>query len=157
GLILWLPEANQTEWQNVTVRVSDGQLDATQSFQVYVAAAQGNRRPVITSTPPFLAEAGVEYDYQVQAFDPDGDQLRFGLKPNPWGTPPDGMTINAATGLVQWTPTEAQARPDPYRITVAVFDVPGGLGTAQTFNLYVIVNHAPVIDSSPVTTVTEGQ
>ncbi|MBI3795626.1 MAG: PASTA domain-containing protein, partial [Deltaproteobacteria bacterium] len=54
--------------------------------------------------PVTAAAVGVPYTYGVQAHDPDlDDVLTFSLP-----TAPTGMTINTATGLIQWTPTSSQ-------------------------------------------------
>ena len=53
------------------------------------------------------------YLYAPRATDPDGDPLSFRL-----ATGPTGMTIDATTGVVQWTPTAAQTGQYPVRIVV---------------------------------------
>lgn len=60
---------------------------------------QGNRGPMITSTPPpGDAELGRVYVYDIEATDPEGDVLTFEL-----GDAPEGMTIDPATGRIEWT------------------------------------------------------
>jgi len=88
----------------VSVKVTDkGGLSATQNFMVAVVIP--NRGPTITSTPVTGATAGQPYAYDVEATDPDaGDVLTYSLV-----AAPQGLTIDAATGLIAWTPTEAQA------------------------------------------------
>ncbi|MGH3373021.1 MAG: prealbumin-like fold domain-containing protein, partial [Nocardioidaceae bacterium] len=56
--------------------------------------------PTITSTPPTEATVGQKYTYAAGA---------TGSQPITWNllSPPPGMTVNSATGLVQWTPTAA--------------------------------------------------
>ncbi|PKL51558.1 MAG: hypothetical protein CVV37_05875 [Nitrospira bacterium HGW-Nitrospira-1] len=60
----------------------------------------------ILNMPPMIVEDknslkhyfdGKRFSYQVKAEDPDGDALAYSLK-----TAPAGMTINPATGLIQW-------------------------------------------------------
>ena len=43
-----------------------------------------------------------DYEYQVDAIDPDNDDLTYSLV-----TGPSGMTINPVSGLVEWTPTDS--------------------------------------------------
>jgi hypothetical protein len=83
--------------------VSDG-FEDSRPDTVTVTVVQPNRPPVITSTPNTAATVGQPYSYAVQATDPDpGDTLTFSLT-----TVPAGMTINATTGLIQWTPVATQ-------------------------------------------------
>jgi len=55
--------------------------------------------PAITSAPILIAEIGALYAYDVDANDPDGDPLTFSLS-----VAPAAMSIDANTGLIQWTP-----------------------------------------------------
>lgn len=56
-----------------------------------------NAPPVITSEPPEeLSETG--FRYQVTARDPDVDALTFKLESGP-----DTMTINASSGVIEWS------------------------------------------------------
>ena len=57
-----------------------------------------NTPPEIVSTPPETIMTQGAYTYAVQAEDADGDSIRFSLE----GDTPDGMTIDARTGLVKW-------------------------------------------------------
>lgn len=99
-------------------------------------AASTNRPPQITSTPVTAATEGVAYAYDVNATDPEGDALTYSLT-----QAPAGMTIDAATGLITWTPSSGQAGAQP--VTVQVADAPG-LSTSQSFSIAVAgVNAAP--------------
>ena len=91
----------------MTARVVDpGGLYAAQSFTITVANAAS--APQITSTPATSAQVGVAYGYDVNASDANGDTLTYSLR-----QAPAGMTINASTGLIAWTPTSPRraARP----------------------------------------------
>ncbi|MBL8346456.1 MAG: putative Ig domain-containing protein, partial [Rubrivivax sp.] len=148
GVISWLPSAAQAGSQAVTVRVSDpGGLAATQSFTIAVSAA--NVAPQITTTPVTAAAVGGAYGYDVNATDANGDTLTYALT-----QAPTGMTINAANGLIAWTPTAAQA--GAQAVTVRVSD-PGGLAVTQSFTVTVTAgNVAPQITTTAVTTATVG-
>jgi hypothetical protein len=66
---------------------------------------------------------------------------------------PPGMTVEAATGLIEWTPDDTDV--GDHAVEVRVEDL-GGLFDTQSYVLTVAgVNEAPVIVSSPVTTATE--
>ena len=149
GLINWTPSDAQLGDNPVTVRVADGAGGfATQSFQVSVI--DDNVAPVITSTPVTNATVNDPYTYDVEATDDNGDTLTYSLD-----TAPAGMTIDTASGLINWTPVAAQVGDNP--VTVRVSDGEGGFAT-QSFQVVVIDdNVAPVITSTPGVAATEGQ
>jgi len=101
-----------------------------------------NRAPTITSTAIEQATVGQPYSYQVVATDPDaGDVLAYSLS-----TKPDGMAIDAATGLVEWTPTTAGGANVAVRVTDR-----GGLFAEQSFTVTVAAataNQAPQVTAS---------
>ncbi|UCG14573.1 MAG: phytase, partial [Deltaproteobacteria bacterium] len=101
-----------------------------------------NRAPEITSTAVTLATEGVLYSYDVEATDPDGDELTFSLH-DPTVA---GMSIDAATGLIQWTPGIDQL--GNHAVTVGVTDA-AGLFATQSFTITVnpaAVNQAPTVN-----------
>jgi len=108
------------------------------------APAPTNRAPTITSIAVTTTTLGVEYTYDVNATDPDGDILTYSLT-----TKPTDMTINSSSGLITWTPT---AKGD-YDVVVEVSD--GSLTDIQSFTLSV-VDQPPVVTSIPITTATVG-
>lgn len=73
-----------------------------------------NSEPVIESDPVTTAKEGVAYTYEVEATDPNGDTLEFSLLVHP-----TGMTINSTTGVISWTPTEAQIGANEVEIEVS--------------------------------------
>jgi len=156
GLINWTPTSAQIGDHNVTVEVSDGELSDNQSFVIEVIEAEGpgytptpgiNHAPTITSTPITTVTVDDLYVYDVNATDPDGNTLTYSLTANP-----TGMTINSATGLINWTPTFVQI--GDHNVTVKVSD--GSLNDAQPFTITVhdVLDHIVVL---PVTmTLFEG-
>jgi hypothetical protein len=69
---------------------------------------------------------------------------------------PSGLTVDASSGLIQWTPSEAQG-PGKYPVTVRVQD-PQGLTADQTFELSVTeVNEAPTLAAVPTQVLNYGQ
>jgi PKD repeat protein len=147
GQIDWTPGADQVTTHNVTVEVRDdrGGL-ATQTFTITVAAL--NRPPHINSTPVTTARVALLYNYQVHATDPNGDPIGYALT-----TAPAGMTVNAVSGLISWTP--APGSPSSVQVGVTASDGVGGVDT-QTFEIAVAAapptNQAPRITSTPDTT-----
>ncbi len=95
-----------------------------------------------------LLEPDRQYTYQVQAVDADNDQLTYSLL-----TAPQGMQINAATGLITWNPGVAQA--GAHDVVVKVADPRGGFDT-QSYTLNVVnpLNKAPVVSAGPDRTIT---
>jgi len=147
GLIRWTPTADQVGAQEVRVKVTDGfGGEALQSFTAQVVAVTPDRAPVVTSIPPLRAPVDAAYTYQVRAVDPEGQAVTFSLI-----SPPEGMTIDAATGLIRWTPTTDQAGAPT--ITVAADD-PGGHRAYQRYTLLVRTNAPPVITEAPASAKT---
>ncbi len=146
GRITWTP--NQLGSFDVDVTVTDSQGGAiTQTYRIEVSATAINRAPSITSTPNFVATLGSAYRYQVQASDPEGQALTYQLL-----EAPSGMSINATTGLLEWTTPIA----GNYRVVVSAIDAQG-LAVAQGFTLSARANGLPVIRSSPLLSTTLGQ
>ncbi len=60
---------------------------------------------------------GVLWQLPLAATDANGDTLTYHLV----GAVPTGLTLNATSGLLAWSPTESQA-PGQYTVTVEVRD-----------------------------------
>ncbi|MFM6156165.1 MAG: putative Ig domain-containing protein, partial [Sphaerospermopsis kisseleviana] len=138
GKVQWTP--TQVGSYDIDVSVTDNQgATTTQTYRLEVGSTAINHAPNITSTPGFVANVGSAYQYQVEAKDPDGQTLRYQLLESP-----QGMTIDAASGLLSWT-TPVNGN---YQVVVAVFD-PDGLGVTQGYTLTAKTNSLPVIRSTP--------
>lgn len=91
--------------------------------------------PEITSHPSAGLEGG-QFRYAVQASSAvPGATLRYELVKGP-----EGMTVDAASGLVAWRPTSTQR--GRFEVEVAVFDQ-WGSGVAQRFAIGADSNSAP--------------
>jgi len=101
-----------------------------------------NSSPVIESDPITTAKEGVAYTYAVESTDPNGDILTYSLT-----TSPDGMTINSATGVISWTPTESQIGDNA--VVVEVSD--GSKSDTQPFTITVDVTLLTSIEVLPTT------
>lgn len=98
-----------------------------------------NSPPHITSAPVTTATEEQLYIYDVEATDPDaGDVITFSLDLGP-----PGMTIDSVSGVIQWTPTDAQLGDN--LVTVGARDQEGQFDTQG----YMI----SVISPGPVTTI----
>lgn len=96
-----------------------------------------NRAPVIQSDPVVNATEGQSYSYDVEAVDPDRrDRMEFSLQ-----VAPAGMVIDAATGQVEWTPSNVHV--GSQTVVVRVADMQGEFDE-QAFVISVAnVNQAP--------------
>lgn len=81
----------------------------------------GNISPEITSNPSESRFENRRFTYQVKATDSENDPLTYSLK-----AAPSGMTIDKATGLVEWAvPPDFKGRAS---VTISVTDNQGGEG-----------------------------
>ena len=62
-----------------------------------------NRRPIVDQIPNQIGKVGLEFTYQVIAYDPEDENMTYSLTEKP-----EGMQIESSTGLIAWTPTENQ-------------------------------------------------
>lgn len=144
GLVAWefaLPGAHP-----ITVEVDDGAGGvAAQSYTLGVGAVPSNpSAPGITTSPTPQASIGVLWVYQPVVVDPDGDPPIFSLE-----GAPTGMDLDAASGRVEWLPSDGQE--GTYALTLVVRDGRGG-ETRQSFEIRVggsDSNLPPVIESIP--------
>lgn len=106
-----------------------------------------NLAPQFTSTPVATSAPGSNYVYDVDATDPNSDTVTYTLT-----VKPAGMTINAASGLITWTPTVGQVGGNA--VTVTASDGKGGTAS-QTFNIVVFTpgQDGPVVSAIPDQTV----
>ncbi|MFZ5530314.1 MAG: Ig-like domain-containing protein [Pseudomonadota bacterium] len=109
----------------------------------------GGGAPTITSAPVTAATQDVLYNYQVAATDPDGGTLAYSLV-----SAPAGMSIGMASGLIAWTPGNAQV--GTQAVTVQATD-PTGLFTTQSFDIAVAnVNDPPLAQNNAYQMVQGG-
>lgn len=160
GQMIWIPSLEQIGNHTVVLQASDGRGGlATQQFTIAVRETIPNRPPIITSTPVvdayvnnIGAPASLQYRYDVEGFDPDFDPISFSLT-----SFPVGMTINADTGVITWTPTGLQL--GDHTVKVRLSDGRGG-EAEQSFTVTVhnpSGNNVPLFVSVPPTQVVSGQ
>jgi hypothetical protein len=106
--IIWTTsETNGPSTNTVVVSVTDvvngNVFIRTNSFTVIVNEV--NLAPVLTVPGPQAINELTPLNVSASATDPDipANSLTFSLV-----APPEGMTINATTGAISWTPSEAQ-------------------------------------------------
>ncbi|MEW5760464.1 MAG: putative Ig domain-containing protein [Candidatus Thermoplasmatota archaeon] len=98
--------------------------------------------PVITSKPKLFATRDKEYVYEVKAYDPEGESVKYSLV-----SMPEGMNINS-DGKITWFPKKEDL--GEHQIDVKVEDICGAW-TNQTYVLTVRDNRSPKITSEPPT------
>ncbi|HYW79611.1 MAG TPA: putative Ig domain-containing protein, partial [Thermoguttaceae bacterium] len=158
GEFRWMPtEAQGPGSYDVTIRVRDaGTPSLEDTTTMTITVGEVNQAPVLDPIADRTVDEGQTLVVQPHATDLDlpANSLTFSLDA---GTPA-GMTINAATGRVTWTPTESQG-PGTYDVTVRVTDngTPSRADT-ETWTITVHeVNQAPVLDPIADRMVAEGQ
>jgi hypothetical protein len=140
--------------RNITVTNPDGQ-SATSSIGILTILGGGatNHPPVLASIPNKTITEQTTLTLTNSATDPDGNALTYSLD-----TPtPSGASVNPATGVFTWTPTEAQG-PMTTNLTLRVTDngVPP-LSDAKTFTVTVLEsNRAPVLAAIANRTIHAG-
>ena len=153
GLVEWLPGSTDIGNFSVTIRATDvwGATDI-QTFVIGIGDPSLNRPPVITSNPVVSVPANDFYSYDVEATDPDQDDLTFSLLTNP-----GGMIIDATSGLIEWQPDIDDLGDHP--VSVQVDDGRGGIAQ-QDFTVTVLPlsgNRPPVFISEPITSIVVHQ
>jgi RHS repeat-associated protein len=155
GTLRWTPTAAQVGTHTVSLTATDGNGGlATQTWSIVVWTSgngggtppAANRPPSITTDPLTLVALGQTYRYYPSATDPDGDTLAWSLL-----SAPAGMTVNATTGVLAWTPPATGT----YAISLRVSDNKGG-SALQSYTLVVNtasapINHRPILLSTPAT------
>ena len=115
GTLTYAPNRNFCGTDTFDYTLSDGK-GGTGTATVTVTISPVNDPPKITSKPIETARVWAPYIYDVKTRDPDvRDSLTYSLLKSP-----EGMTIDAATGRIEWTPTSAQA--GTYDVEVRVAD-----------------------------------
>jgi len=158
GALTWTPtEAQGSNSYVITVVATDTNATAfnaksirvTNTFTIVVN--ESNRPPVLGSpgTQTLLEETTL--GVTLSATDPDvpANSLTYGLV-----SPPAGMTINPVSGVIAWTPTEAQG-PGNFTITITATDTnPPAVNTksftvTNTFTVNVLESNKPPMLTGP--------
>jgi hypothetical protein len=115
GEFSWTPgfEAAGTYYANFTAMES-ANASVFASENITITVQDKNRLPVITTSAKTKAYLNKDYYYNVDANDPDGDELEYSLIQKP-----SGMTIDASNGLITWT---APADPQTVQVSVKAYE-----------------------------------
>jgi hypothetical protein len=150
------PEVSGDTGFNVAVRVSDGEDFAIQTFTITVKdiaeEEPENHAPIIISSPVTQVDEQEFYTYNVNAYDADGDTLRYSLI-----IAPNWLTIDSQTGLIYGTAPEVDEN-TLFRVIARVSDGRWG-GTDSQFYFLTVRDVAESdqleIISTPVTEINE--
>ena len=145
--------------QSLTIRVTDADgLSTTHTVYLEVFADTATNQPPTLSVAARQSIAlGETFIAQVDGIDPENDGLTYALIRDGSNPVPAGMVIDAQTGLIRWTPTEADLTPatgSPYTYRVSVDDsvnpIVEMIGHLElTVTAASTPNQAPVITSRP--------
>ena len=149
GVITWTPDENQGPSTNTftIVATDDGIPPLSSSTPFTVVVQEVNQPPVLTMPANQIINELTTMAVYASAYDPDlpTNTLTFTIV-----SAPSGVNINPNTGLITWTPGEAQG-PSTNSITVKVTDNnPWAINEKQfsaTNSFVVIVNE---VNSAPV-------
>jgi len=158
GVVTWPVDANfPTGAYAVKIDVIDSQGSGVEQAYTLVVSAPASvtpAAPVITSgTPPAVAAYGKQYSFTFTA-------TAGGLTPTFTlvGSWPAGMSLNATTGVLTWTPDSTDpSQAGPQQVSVQVSEGTGDPTATYDFTVTPKNDTAPSIASSPITTITAGQ
>ena len=147
GRLYWTPTAAQVgQVYTYTVEVTDDRIltPIQQQFTVEVVTQGINLPPLFTTAPNTNLIADVPFAYDADATDPDGDNVAYAIVSGP-----AGLTIDADSGLVRWTPQASDV--GDHTLSIRAAD-PYGASTVQTVTLTVRgANRPPQVVAAPPT------
>ncbi len=144
--ITWTPTLADTGSYLIGITVITASSSGRHYFPLRVRAL--NEIPIVTTSPDTTANEDELYSYSIQTADANSDTLSFTLI-----TGPEGMTVDSATGIVQWTPTQSDV--GSTSISVRIADGNGGENLHNYTLVVANTNDAPSISSTPDTTANE--
>jgi PKD repeat protein len=124
--LTWTPDYEQSGEYTVTFTVTDGAFSITED--VLITVEHTNREPEIAMYPYQLVIDSEQLEFTVNASDPDADELVFSSD-----NLPEGASLDSATGLFSWIPTEEQV--GIHAVTFTASD--GELSASDTVEIYV--------------------
>ncbi|MEM6468700.1 MAG: putative Ig domain-containing protein [Planctomycetota bacterium] len=146
GVLGWTPTAEDVGVHAIQVLIEDGRRGRTlHSFDLSVVTADSNSPPVLSTLRDAAVITGSDLVIQAAGADPNNDTILYRLQ-----NAPNGMSIDARTGLIHWTPLDSQI--GQHQVTVVASD-PSLRSNQQQFSVDVFgINVPPSIISTPKTT-----
>jgi len=146
GDFSWTPNYSDAGLYNWTFSVSDGTTSA--NLGVSSTVANTNRLPTIGVNTTQNGSENSLLSFDLSGSDLDNESLTYSCQ-----NCPAGASLNASTGIVNWTPGYSDE--GIYDVT---FDVSDGIDTTnEIVNMTITnTNRAPVIDTIPSESINEG-
>lgn len=141
GVIRWTSnDSHGGTQQSISFRVNDNAGGST-TRQFFVNVTEQNQTPILTVQQSHTINELQTLTFTASATDADtpAQTLVYGL-----ANAPAGMTLNVNTGVITWTPTEAQG-PATYTVQIIVIDSLGGKDTKSVTISVAEVNQAPFL------------
>ncbi len=136
GLICGTPTFTSAGTYSVAATVSDGSLSQSRTFSWTITNT--NRAPSLTQPANQTGATGTAASLSLTASDPDGTAVTFTAT----GLPP-GLAINATSGVISGTPTQAGT----YSVTATATD--GSLSQSRTFAWTITSGNRPPVVAQP--------
>jgi|GEM_PF-4779577 len=146
-ILLIMPVADMSGSNIITLTLTDS-MGATAQKQVTINILPVNDAPRITSVAPTTATQGVVYTYDMNATDVENDLITYSANNT-------AFAVNAQSGLITWTPTQADVNAGHVTVTFTATD---SNGAAADQVVTINVNNAndnPVFVSTPIMTATQ--
>ncbi len=156
GLLTWRPSEPQGPGEyTITVQVTDsGSPALSDSKRFKVMVPEVNNPPDLAAIQPQTIDELSTMTLTVRAVDPDDPPSTIVYS---FDLAPDGARVSPTTGVITWTPTEAQGPTNAIFVVRATESAPPNLSSASTFSVAVReVNQAPVLAPIPDLSVLEG-
>lgn len=142
GLFSWQPGFTQAGTHKVVYEVGDFQQNGVTRDSAVITVTNVNRPPQFTKAMNDTAiNEGILLTVDVDAVDPDGSPVKFGLQ-NEFS----GMKIDSVTGVFTWTPSLTQS--GLYKFIIRAFDVEGGVSIDSVSISVMNVNRLPQFTKS---------
>ncbi|MCG8697420.1 MAG: T9SS type A sorting domain-containing protein, partial [Bacteroidales bacterium] len=123
-----IPDANYNGDLTVPLAITDG-YDISDTISMIINVTPVNDAPKITSLAGTTAIEKVEYVYEIQATDIDGDDLKYQLSGQP-----NGMIVE--NNIIKWIPESGVTTSGEVTLTVS----DGELSDTETFTISVSIN-----------------
>jgi hypothetical protein len=127
----YTPALNYVGTDSFTFRVNDGTSNSN-TATVTITVTGVNDAPVLDPIGDRSADEGVEISFTATGTDVEGAELSYSLADGTSGEVPEGASIDPATGVFTWTPTEEQG-PGTYTFDVCVSD--GAITVCETITV----------------------
>jgi hypothetical protein len=138
GRFSWTPNFDQSGEYRINITVTDigGLYD---SEEIYLFINNTNRAPIIYPLSTQMGKEGDLIQFQLFAYDPDGDTLTFNAK-----FLPSGSTFDTINGIFSWTPGFDQN--GTYQIHISASD--GNLTSSEEIGIDIQnTNRAPILNT----------